>query len=37
MNAINTPQVTMFRSELYVFIQSRTFGMSHCARLWNSR
>jgi hypothetical protein len=31
------PQVMMFSSQLCVFIQSRTFGMSRCARLWNSR
>ena len=34
---MNTPQTMMFTSQLLLFIQSRTFGMNCCARLWNSR
>jgi hypothetical protein len=33
---MNTTQTMMFTSQLLVFIQSRTLGMSCCARLWNS-
>jgi hypothetical protein len=37
MSTMNTTQTMMFTSQLFAFIQSRTFGMSRCARLWNSR
>src|SRR5215212_5981667 len=37
MSKMNTPQTMMFTSQLLAFIQSRTFGMNFCARVWNSR
>jgi len=37
MSVINTPQTMMFTSQLFEFIQSRTFGICRWARLWNSR
>jgi hypothetical protein len=37
MRAINMTHAMTFTSQLCVFIQSRTWGMSRCARLWNNR
>jgi hypothetical protein len=37
MSKMNTAQTMMLTSQLFVFIQSRTLGMSRWARLWNSR
>ena len=34
---MNTTQAMMFTSQMFEFIQSRTFGIGRLTRLWNRR